>query len=103
MKEVAAIFYFRIQFEIKKTIDSLLPTNQDVHGEYDMDDSEDLFELLANLDECTTAAINATKKSTEEKYIEETIEAVENVGRFSHISSKSYLKMANQLKLKINV
>ncbi|CAF1375645.1 unnamed protein product [Rotaria sordida] len=58
----------------------LLPANQGVDGEYDMDDSEQLFELLGNLDECTAAAINATKKSTEDKYIEETIEAVESVG-----------------------
>ena len=64
----------------------LLPANQDVNGEYDIPDSEDLFELLGNLDEYTTAAINATKKSTEDKYIEETIKAVENVGRFSHIN-----------------
>jgi hypothetical protein len=71
----------------------LLPANQDVHGEYDMDNSEDLFELLGNLDEYTTTAINATKKSTEDKYIEETVEAVENVGRFSHINSKYYCKM----------
>ncbi len=64
----------------------LLPANQDVHGEYDMDESEDLLELIGNLDEYTAAAIHATKKSTEDKYIEETVEAVENVGRFSHIN-----------------
>ncbi|CAF4243844.1 unnamed protein product, partial [Rotaria sordida] len=49
-----------------------------------MDDSDDLLELLGNLDEYTTAAVNATRKTTENKYIEETIEAVENVGRFNH-------------------
>ncbi|CAF4848503.1 unnamed protein product [Rotaria sp. Silwood1] len=70
------------------TIDPvLLPANQGVDGEYDMGDSEQLFELLGNLDEYTAAAINATKKSTEDKYIEETIEAVENVGRFSYINT----------------
>ena len=69
----------------------LLPANQDVNGEYDIPDSEDLFELLGNLDEYTTAAINVTKKSTEDKYIEETIKAVENVGRFSHINGKHSL------------
>ncbi|CAF4880158.1 unnamed protein product [Rotaria sp. Silwood2] len=31
--------------------------------------------------------INTTKRSTEDKYIEEAIEAVENVGRFSHINT----------------
>ena len=46
----------------------LLPANQDVHGEYDVDDGQDLFELLANLDKYTAAAVNATKKSTEDKY-----------------------------------
>ena len=66
----------------------LLPANQDVSGEYDMDNSDDLLELLGNLDEYTTTANNATKKSTEDKYIEETIEAVENVGRFTHVDSK---------------
>jgi hypothetical protein len=81
----------------------LLPANQDVDGEYDMDDSEDLFELLGNLDEYTTAAINAAKKSTEDKYIEETIEAVENVGRFSHINSEYYFNMISKLRLKINM
>ncbi|CAF4654021.1 unnamed protein product, partial [Rotaria sp. Silwood2] len=71
------------------TIDPvLLPANRYIDGEGDMDDSENLLELLGNLDEYTAAAINATKKSTEEKYIEETIEAIENVGRFSHLNSK---------------
>ncbi|CAF4972958.1 unnamed protein product [Rotaria sp. Silwood1] len=49
-----------------------------------MDDSDDLFELLGNIDEYTTAAVNTTRKTTKNKYIEETIEAVENVGRFNH-------------------
>ncbi|CAF5052052.1 unnamed protein product, partial [Rotaria sp. Silwood1] len=81
----------------------LLPANQDIDGEHDADDSEDLLELLGNIDEYTTAATTATKKPTEDKYIEETIEAVKNVGRFSHINSKSYLKMISQLKLKMNM
>ncbi|CAF2910221.1 unnamed protein product [Rotaria sp. Silwood2] len=65
----------------------LLPANQDIDGEYDIDNTEDLLELIGNVDEYTTAATNATKKSTEDKYIEETIEAVKNVGRFSHINT----------------
>ncbi|CAF3174712.1 unnamed protein product [Rotaria sp. Silwood2] len=70
------------------TIDPvLLPANRYIDGEGDMDDSENLLELLGNLDEYTAAAINAIKKSTEEKYIEETIKTVENVGRFSHLNT----------------
>ncbi|CAF1429317.1 unnamed protein product, partial [Rotaria sordida] len=65
----------------------LLPAKHDVHGEYDMDDSDDLLELLGNLDEYTTAAVNTTRKTTENKYIEETIEAAENVGRFNHTNT----------------
>ncbi|CAF3623605.1 unnamed protein product [Rotaria socialis] len=64
-----------------------IPANQGVDGEYDIDDSEQLLELLGNLDEYTATAANANKKSTENKYIEETIEAAENVGRFSHMNS----------------
>ncbi|CAF3797915.1 unnamed protein product [Rotaria sp. Silwood1] len=63
---------------------ALLPANHDVYGEYDMDDSDDLLELLGNINEYTTAAVNTTRKTTKNKYIEETIEAVENVGRFNH-------------------
>ncbi|CAF3623558.1 unnamed protein product [Rotaria sp. Silwood1] len=56
--------------------------------------------LLPN--EYTTVAINTTKKSTKDKYIEETTEAVENVGRFSHInihrqfSLNEFIDSANQ-------
>jgi len=66
----------------------LLPANQDLHGEDDMIDSDVLLELLSSLDEQTIIASNTAKKSTERNYIDETIEAVENVGRFSHINSK---------------
>ncbi|CAF4867347.1 unnamed protein product, partial [Rotaria sp. Silwood2] len=41
----------------------LLPANHDVHGEYDMDDSDDLLELLGNLDEYTTASLAANKSN----------------------------------------
>jgi hypothetical protein len=61
-----------------------VPTNQHAFDEDEMDDSEDLLELLGNLDEYTNAAINATRKTAEDRYIEETIQAVENVGRFSN-------------------
>ena len=67
-----------------------VPSNQHVFDEDEMDDSEDLLELLGNLDEHTTAAMNATRKTTEDEYIEETIRAVENVGRFSTINRKYY-------------
>ena len=43
------------------------------------------------------------KKTTEDKYIEETIDAVENVGRFSHLNSKYYCKIISELKLNINM
>lgn len=76
----------------------LLPANQDVHGEYEIDDSDDLLELLGNLAEYTATAANATKKSTENKYIEETVEAVENVGRFTHTNSKCYFNMINKIE-----
>ena len=66
-----------------------LPTNQRFDDEQDTDDVEQLSELLDNISHYTTTGINATKKSTEDKYIEETIEAVEKVGRFSHINRKS--------------
>ena len=62
------------------TIDpAILPVNQVFDGEYDPDDSNDLLELLGNLDDCIVALANASRKSTENKYIEETIEAVESV------------------------
>ncbi|CAM4812987.1 unnamed protein product [Rotaria magnacalcarata] len=63
-----------------------LGTNQ-VDGEYGTDNSDDLLELLGNLDENTVAMLNATKTSTENRYIEETIEAVKNVGRFNSINT----------------
>jgi hypothetical protein len=78
-----------------------LPANQYFDGEDDVDDSEDLLELLGHLDEHTIAAINATKKTTEDEYIEETIKAVENVGRFSHLNSKYHCELISKLKLKI--
>ncbi|CAF4381835.1 unnamed protein product, partial [Adineta steineri] len=64
-----------------------LPPNQDIYGDDGIDDSEDLLELLGSLDEYTTTAMNSIKKSTESKYIEETIQVVENVGRFSDVHS----------------
>jgi hypothetical protein len=75
----------------------LLPANQDINGEYDMDDSDELLELLGNLDESTVVAANAAKKSTETKYIEETIEAVENVGRFTDINRKYYFYVMSDI------
>jgi hypothetical protein len=67
-----------------------VPSNQHTFNEDEMDNAEDLLELLGNLDEYTNAAINATRKTTEDKYIEETIQAVENVGRFSNVNCKYY-------------
>ena len=68
----------------------LLPSDQNVDGgEYDIDDNEGLLELLNSIDEYTTTAINASKRTTEDECIQETIEAVEKVGRFSDINGKS--------------
>ena len=67
----------------------LLPSDQNFDGEYDVDANEDLSELLDNIDEYTTTVINAGKRTTEDQYIQETIEAVQKVGRFSDINSKS--------------
>ena len=63
-----------------------------------MDDYEGLSELLDNIDEYTTAAINANKRTTEEQYIQETIEAVEKVGRFNDANSKSEITTSSDLK-----
>jgi hypothetical protein len=68
-----------------------LPANQDDHDEYDINDGDDLHELLGNLGEYTVAAANATQKSTENKYIEETIQAAENVEQFTHMNSNYIL------------
>jgi hypothetical protein len=86
------------------TIDPvLLPANRDINGgDYDSeDDNEDLLELLGNLNEYNVAAANAMKKSTEKIYIEETIEAVENVGRFTHTRSKCHLMKLMKLRITI--
>ncbi|CAF4823470.1 unnamed protein product, partial [Rotaria socialis] len=55
--------------------------------EYDDDDSNALLELLGNLDDRTTDLANASRKSTENTYIEETIRAVESVGRFTNMTT----------------
>lgn len=68
----------------------LLPSDQNVDGgEYGIDDNEGLLELLNNIDEYTTTAINAGKRTTEDEYIQESIEVVEKVGRFSDIHGRS--------------
>ncbi|CAF4239766.1 unnamed protein product [Rotaria sp. Silwood2] len=65
---------------------AFLPSNQGADGEYEVDDIDDFIQLIGSVDEFTAAAINATKKSTENVYIRETIEAVEKVGRFNHMN-----------------
>ncbi|CAF4386023.1 unnamed protein product, partial [Adineta steineri] len=74
------------------TIDpELVITSRNMRDEYDdTSDNEDLLELLGNLNEYTTNALNSTKKTTESIYIKETIEAVEKVGRFTQTQSKHY-------------
>ena len=67
---------------------TFLPSNQGADGEYEVDDIDDLIQLIGSVDELTAAAINATKKSTENVYIRETVEAVEKVGRFNQTNRK---------------
>ena len=80
----------------------LLPSDQNFHGGDDIDNNEGLSELLKNIDEYidkyTTTVINAGKRITEDQYIQETIETVETVGRFSNINSKTQLAMISDLK-----
>ena len=66
----------------------LVPTDRNFDSEDDIDDNEALLELLKDIDECKTTAANAEKRTKEDQYIQETIEAVEKVGRFSDIISE---------------
>ena len=72
---------------------ALLPTNQEIDTEYEGDESDELLQLLATLDENTVAMFNAAKSLTESKYIEETIETVKNVRRFNPVHCKYYFKL----------
>lgn len=70
----------------------LFPADQRVDGGPDDEsDSEDLLQLLGSLDECSITTLNSMKKLSESAYIQETIDAVENGGRFSHMSSTYFL------------
>ncbi|CAF1542983.1 unnamed protein product, partial [Adineta ricciae] len=64
----------------------LLPSNQGADGEYEVDDIDGLIQLIGSVNEFTAATTNATKKSTENVYIRETVEAVEKGGRFNHMN-----------------
>ena len=76
----------------------ILPVNQDFDGEYNPDDSNDLLELLGNLDDCTAALANDSRESAENKYIEDPIETLESVGRFTNVNGKSYFNVYTKLK-----
>ena len=77
----------------------LLPPHRSRDDDEDeMDDNEGLSELLDNIDEYTTAAINTNKRTTEEQYIQETIETVEKVGRFNDGNSKSEITTSSDMK-----
>ncbi|CAF1690146.1 unnamed protein product, partial [Adineta ricciae] len=67
---------------------TLVPSNQGVDGEYEVDDIDDSIQIIGSVGEFTAAAINATKNSTENAYIGEPVEAVEKVGRFNHMNRK---------------
>ena len=66
----------------------LLPENPTSHEEDKLEDREDLLQLLGQLDERTLLAASA-KDSSEGKYIQETIQAVERIGRFAEKTSES--------------
>ncbi|CAF5124192.1 unnamed protein product, partial [Rotaria socialis] len=66
--------------------------------EYDDDDSNALLELLGNLDDRTTDLANASRKSTENTYIEETIRAVESVGRFTNMTSEYHINVFSKMR-----
>lgn len=68
----------------------LLPQNSNSHEEYDIEDAEDLLELLGQLDEQTALRASA-KDSSERRYIQETVQAVENVGRFAETTSEYFM------------
>jgi hypothetical protein len=89
--------------EVQSSNDSidplLLPSNRDNQDGQDMGDSDDFLELLGNLDEYTAAAINGTKSLTESKYIQETVEAVESVGRFSDTNGEYCLHGTKKSKV----
>lgn len=69
-------------------IDPLLfETNQNAQDEYnDAEDDEDFLDLLGTLDDCNILVSDSGKRTSEKIYIEETVKAVENVGRFDHRS-----------------
>ena len=70
----------------------LLPENSNSHEEYDPEDAVDLLDLLGQLDERTLLAV-AAKDSSENRYIQETIQAVESVGRFTERISECWAKL----------
>lgn len=76
----------------------LLPSDQNMNGEYE-DDDDNLLELIGKLDEYTTVAAIAAKTSTEKVYIEETIKTVEDVGRFSHVRSECHFDIGNRISI----
>ena len=77
---------------------ALLPANRDINGECDVNENDDLLELIGSLGEYTTIGINTTKKSTENQYIEETIETVENVGRFTPMNRECNFQIVHKIE-----
>jgi hypothetical protein len=80
-----------------------LPTNRNFDNDNDADDNMELSTLLENLDEYTITATNTSKQTTENEYIEETIDAVEKVGRFDHINSKLQITISSYFRYKTNM
>ena len=69
----------------------LIPENSTSYEEYDPDDNIDLLDLLGQLDERTLMSV-AANDSSENRYIQETIQAVESVGRFTDRNGKCWTK-----------
>lgn len=79
-----------------------LPANRNFDNDNDADDNIELSTLLENLDEYTITAINTSKQTTENEYIEETVDAVEKVGRFNPINSKLQSLISTYFRYKTN-
>lgn len=78
------------QTESNSVDPELLPENATIHEEYDAEDPEDLLAILDQLDERTLLSASA-KDSSEGRYVQEAIQAVENVGRFAERTSKNLM------------
>ena len=89
-----------VQSENDSVEPEMLPQNSRSHEEYEIEDAEDLLELLGQLDEQTALQIIA-KDSSERRYIQETVQAVENVGRFAETTSECFMARSVSIDIRI--